>query len=84
MPLDPSSLLVLPSLAKSGLSNSGELLRLFDPAGSLVSRFPALKASAAGVSIARRAPESADDDPSAFGSHAPPGASPGAPNALSE
>jgi hypothetical protein len=81
---DPAQLVVLPSLGKSGLSNSGELLRLFDPSGQLVSSFPALKAAAAGKSLARRAPESPDDDPEGFGLHAAPGASPGAPNVLEQ
>jgi len=84
VPVDDGVLLRLPALGKSGLSNSGEPLRLFDPEGGLVSRFPALKATAAGVSLARRTPASSDDDASAFAAHAAPGASPGAPNALAE
>jgi hypothetical protein len=83
-PADPSVLTVLPVLAKNGLSNSGELIRLLAADGTPVSRFPALKAATAGVSLARRAPDSADDDPAAFGPHAAPGASPGAPNLLAE
>ncbi len=82
--LDSSVLLPLPELAKNGLSNSGELLRLFDGEGTLISRFPALKSNAAGVSLARRSPDSGDDDASAFGPHAPPGASPGSNNTLAE
>ncbi|HVJ19866.1 MAG TPA: lamin tail domain-containing protein [Polyangiaceae bacterium] len=84
VPAAPEVLLVLPSLGKNGLSNSGELLRLFDAAGSLVSSFPAVKSSAAGVSVARRTPDSADGDVAAFAAHASPGASPGAPNTLAD
>ncbi len=72
--------LELEELGRSGLSNGGELLRLSDASGRVVSRFPALKASQAGVSLARRVPEAPDDEASSFGLHAAPGASPGAPN----
>jgi hypothetical protein len=72
----------VPELAGGGLSNQGEVLRLRDAAGTLVSQFPAVAASKAGVSIARREPWSLDDDTSVFGPSAPPGASPGAENLL--
>lgn len=75
-------LLPVAELGKNGLANSGEMLELRAPDGSVVSRFPALKAAKGGVSMARRDPSSPDDDPSAFGPHADPGASPGAPNTL--
>ncbi|HEV8247230.1 MAG TPA: lamin tail domain-containing protein, partial [Polyangiaceae bacterium] len=83
-PAPGAHLVVLPALGKNGLSNTGELLRLFDAQGLLVSSFPALRSSNAGVSLARRSPSAADDDAAAFGPHAAPGASPGAPNVLSE
>lgn len=82
-PLDGTLIVPLPSLGKNGLSNSGELLRLYDASGNMVSLFPAIKASEAGVSIARSTPEAADVEGS-FGRHAPPGASPGGPNTLVE
>ena len=73
-----------PVLARAhwGLANAGELLRLRDPNGDVVSRFPALATPAAGTSVARRTPDAPDTDASAFGAHASPGASPGRPNAL--
>jgi hypothetical protein len=73
----------LPALGKAGLSNGGELLRLVAADGSVVSRWPAQAAPAPGQSLARRAPDAADSEAQSFGPHAPPGASPGAPNALS-
>lgn len=81
-PAPKTVLLRLPSLGKAGLSNSGEPLRLLDPDGRVVSRFPALAASKAGVSWARVRPDAPDDDPTAFQRHSEPGASPGAPNVL--
>ncbi len=80
-PLEGTPLLSLPSLGKSGLSNSGELLRLYDATDTLVSQFPSLKAPDAGVSVARRATDAPDLEAS-FGRHATPGASPGAPNVV--
>jgi hypothetical protein len=74
--------LELDALGRSGLANGGELLRLSDASGRVLSRFPALKASQAGMSLARRTPGSPDDEASSFGLHAAPGASPGAPNTL--
>lgn len=75
-------LLRVEALGKSGLSNSGEPLWLESPDGRIVSRFPPLPAKRAGVSLARRHPAALDDDTTAFGEHADPGASPGAPNTL--
>ncbi len=82
-PLEGTRILYLPSLGKSGLSNSGELLRLYDASDELVSQVPALKAPGAGVSVARKTPNAPDQEAS-FGRHAPPGASPGGPNAIVE
>jgi hypothetical protein len=85
VPLSPGTRVVtLPKLGQAGLANGGELLRLLDADGVVVSRFPALAASEPGVSMARRTPDAPDDDAGAFGAHAPPGASPGAPNTLAE
>lgn len=69
-------------LGKNGLSNSGEALRLRDPAGQLLSTFPAIAAPRAGVSAARRTLSTPDDDSGGFGLHANPGASPGGPNTV--
>lgn len=82
-PAPKTVLLRLPSLGKAGLSNAGEPLRLLDPEGRVVSRFPALPASKAGVSWARVRPDAPDEDPTAFQRHPEPGASPGAPNVWS-
>jgi hypothetical protein len=70
-------------LGRSGLANAGELLRLRDPSGAVVSRFPALAAKAPGVSAARRSPD-APDEAASFGPHGAPGASPGRPNVVEE
>lgn len=74
--------IVLPALGKSGLSNGGEELRLSDSSGKLMSRFPALPAAKAGVSIARRAPDAPDERADSFAVHAAPGASPGFENGV--
>jgi hypothetical protein len=81
-PLSGTRIVRLPSLGQSGLANSGELLRLLDRDGHVVSTFPSIAAPAAGVSVARRSPDAPDDETASFGEHAPPGASPGAPNTL--
>ena len=60
------ALVRLPRLGRSGLANAGELLRLRDPAGTVVSRFPALAAPGPGQSVGRRTPD-APDDASSFG-----------------
>jgi hypothetical protein len=73
----------LPRLGRGGLANSGELLRLRDPFGNVVSRLPALAAKGPGTSVARRNPD-APDEPAWFGAHAAPGASPGEANQLEE
>ena len=83
VPPTPGTVIItLPKLGQAGLANDGELLRLSDGTGRELSRFPALASPDAGVSMARRSPDAPDDDASAFGAHAPPGASPGAPNEL--
>jgi hypothetical protein len=74
------TVIVLSSLGSRGLANTGEPLLLVGAEGVL-SRFPALTARS-GHSVARADPGAADDDASAFGPHAEPGASPGAPNQL--
>ena len=76
-------LMRVPSLGARGLSNGGEALLLVGREG-VVSRFPLLATSHAGRSMARRSLDSADEDPAGFGEHAGQGASPGAPNVLSD
>lgn len=82
-PVPPAVRLIrVPELGKNGLSNSGEPLRLLDASAARLSSFPALASRRAGVSLARRRLDSPDDEREAFGEHAAPGASPGAPNQL--
>lgn len=71
-------------IGQGGLSNSGEQLELFTPDGQLASEFPMLPKPKEGISVARRTPQTLDDDPNGFSLHAEPGASPGAPNQLAE
>jgi hypothetical protein len=80
-PAPGTPLLRVIRVGENGLSNSGERLVLRDASGTELSRFPALT-STPGRSIARRQPYSLDDDANSFAEHAPPGASPGAPNAF--
>jgi hypothetical protein len=82
LPLPGTRVVRLPVLGTAGLSNSGEPLRLSDASGHLLSSFPSMPARDAGVSLARRTPATPDDDSTAFGPHAAPGASPGGPNVL--
>ena len=63
-------LLRVPTLGKSGLSNSGERLALVDREGIEGSVLPAL-AGKPGQSLARRTPSARDDEPDAF-SFGPP------------
>jgi hypothetical protein len=85
VPPAPSTQIVrVPSLGRAGLSNSGERLELRDPVGNVVSRFSAVPAPKAGVSIARRTPDAADGDRRAFVAHADPGASPGLKNTVQD
>ena len=74
----------LSGLGRNGLSNAGELIRLRDRDGLVVSRFPARKAPRAGRSVARRAPDAPDAASGSFGDHAPPGASPGRDNVVGD
>jgi hypothetical protein len=82
VPAPGTTIVRVPQLGKNGLSNTGEPLALRAPDGALVSRFPAFPKPKAGISVARRRPWDLDDVPGAFGHHASPGASPGAPNQL--
>lgn len=77
-PLAGTPLLRVPSLGQYGLANGGERLSLYSPEGALLSRVPALPARP-GQSLARRSPD-CPDEAACFALHAPPGASPGAPN----
>jgi len=81
-PSPGTRLLRLTALGKNGLSNSGEPLRLRDASGVVLSSFPALPSTAAGISLARTSPDALDVDPRSFGAHAENGASPGAPNVV--
>lgn len=56
----------VPALGKNGLSNSGELLRLVDPEGRTISRFPALPKPRAGQSVSRVTPSAPDGVSSSF------------------
>jgi len=78
LPNPLAQLLRVPHLGTKGLSNSGEMLKLRDAAGALVSSFPADPAPASGTSVCRKQPGS--DGPSAHVLHAAPGSSPGAAN----
>lgn len=82
LPEVSTRLVPVSALGKGGLSNQGELLRLRDAKGTVISRFPAEKSGQAGRSVARCTPDAPDDAPSSFGPHAAPGASPGKPNAV--
>ncbi len=56
----------VPMLGKTGLSNSGELLRLADPDGHFISRFPALPKPKAGLSVSRSTPDAPDGVSTSF------------------
>jgi Lamin Tail Domain len=80
-PASGAQLVRVPTLGKSGLSNSGERLALVDAAGHELSVLPALSGKP-GQSLARRTPASLDSDPGSFSFGTPtPGASNGAPSA---
>jgi hypothetical protein len=76
VPRGDAARIAVPTLS---LKNTGTQLTLFDSHHAVVSSFPALPGNS-GVSVGRRDPY--DDDPSAFGLHDAPGASPGANNEL--
>jgi hypothetical protein len=82
LPKPGTKLVVLPRLGRSGLANAGELLRLRDRNGNVISRFPARPAPGPGKSLARRRPEALDAEAFSFAPHASPGASPGAENVV--
>ncbi len=67
VPPPPDAILVrIAALGKSGLSNSGELLRLVDPEGNTISRFSAFPKPKAGRSVSRVAPDASDGVTSSF------------------
>ncbi len=67
-------------LGQGGLANAGEVIRLRNSEGVLVSEAPGSPRPKAGISLARRDPWGPGD----FALHAPPGASPGAPNQVDQ
>lgn len=73
----------LPSVGVRGLANGGEPLTLVGPDG-VISRFPALSASHAGRSWARRTPDAPDGAAGSFAEHGGQGASPGAANTFDD
>lgn len=74
----PGALVIRVSqLGRGGLANGGELLRLVDDDGTVLSAVPAIAAAGAGTSTARREPWLADA-PSSFMEGTP---TPGSPNA---
>lgn len=75
-------ILRVPQLGKSGLSNSGELLRLRAGDGSVVSKFPANPKPEEGRSVARRHPHTPFQSLDGFGLHGPSDSSPGRHNEL--
>ncbi len=71
-PPAPSALVLrVPELGRSGLSNSGEPLKLRGPDGAVVSRFSGSLGVKAGMSVARRTPASPDALPEASSSPRP-------------
>lgn len=63
----PDAIVVrVPALGKNGLSNSGELLRLVDPEGRTISRFPGVPKPKGGQSVSRRTPDAPDGVSSSF------------------
>jgi hypothetical protein len=78
VPPEGTLILRVPQLGRSGLANAGELLRLVDAGGTVLSAVPATPSPGAGTSTARREPWLADT-PSSF---APGVATPGSTNQL--
>lgn len=82
VPFAPDARVIeLPTLGERGLSNSGEPLTLAG-SGGVVSTFPALAATHAGKSMARRALDGLDGTADSFAEHGGAGASPGSPNSF--
>lgn len=65
-PAKETILVRVPTLGKTGLSNSGEPLRLADAEGHFISRFPALPKPKAGFSVSRLTPDAPDGVSSSF------------------
>jgi hypothetical protein len=84
LPAPGTKLVVVSRLGRSGLANAGELLRLRDRNGNVISRFPARSAPGPGKSLARRRPDAPDAEAFSFAPHAFPGASPGAENVVDD
>jgi hypothetical protein len=76
-PAPGTMILRVPHLGTKGLANAGEPLSLVDPTGVVVSRFPASPKPKAGLSVARRSPETPDDAKDGFVRAVP---TPGSPN----
>jgi hypothetical protein len=70
-------LLRVSKLGLNGLSNSGEPLKLLDPEGKVVSRFPATPKPKAGRSVSRVKPDAPDGISASFADSEP---TPGLPN----
>lgn len=66
LPASDAILVRIAALGKSGLSNSGELLRLVDPEGHTISRFSAFPKPKAGQSVSRATPDASDGVSSSF------------------
>jgi hypothetical protein len=79
IPAHGTTIVRVPALGKSGLSNDGEPLILRGPQGEVVSTFPAVK-TRSGVSVVRVAPDALDDDPSSFEPSPNGSGTPGAAN----
>lgn len=78
VPPEGTLILRVPQLGRSGLANAGELLRLVDAQGAVLSAIPATPSPGPGTTTARREPW-LSDAPSSF---APGIATPGASNQL--
>ncbi|MDI1445485.1 lamin tail domain-containing protein [Polyangium sp. 6x1] len=79
-PAEDAIVVRVPALGKNGLGNGGEIVRLLDMRGRIVSRFPAIPKPKAGQSVVRRSPDAPDGVSDSF-QLAPP--TPGAANTAS-
>jgi len=79
-PAEDAIVVRVPALGKNGLGNAGEIVRLLDMRGRIVSRFPAIPKPKAGQSVVRRSPDAPDGVSDSF-QLAPP--TPGAANTAS-